>query len=160
MTNSRPVLGFIEWGTFTIGDNTLPPVEVKVDSGAKRTALHAEDITPFTKDGKQWVRFTTSPNPFDDTDRRNTCEAEVVNTLTISSSNGIGNTRYVITCTIAIGELVFEDVEVTLTSRKGMGYRVLLGRLSMPNCLIDPHADYLHGGPVNDRRGTKIGNDD
>jgi ribosomal protein S6--L-glutamate ligase len=154
----RPVLGYIEWATFTIGATALPPTEVKVDSGAKRTALHAEDITPFSRDGAPWVRFTTSPNPLDPASGRTTCEAPVLRELTIYSSNRIGDRRYVISADLRIGELTFSGVEITLANRADMGYRVLLGRESMPNCLIDPHTDYLHGGPANPRRPTKLGN--
>ena len=47
---SLPELGLIDFA-------------VKVDTGAKTTALHAEEIETFQKQGEKWVRFRSPDIP-------------------------------------------------------------------------------------------------
>ncbi len=73
------------------------------------------------------------------------CEAPIVDRRTVKSSSGTSEKRYVIKVPMEIGEHVF-DIEVTLTNRDSMGYRMLLGREAMQNrMLVDPSASFLLG---------------
>lgn len=122
----------------------IPAIKVRVDSGAKTSALHAEDITPFEKNGEQWVKFKINPI------QKNSlyvidCEAKVVDKRIVKSTSGSRESRYVILTELKLAEETWE-IEVTLTNRDNMGFRMLLGREAMSGKLIvDPDEKYMHG---------------
>ena len=56
--SSTPV-GWREWvGLPGIG---LPWLKAKIDTGARTSSLHADDVEEFDRDGEPWVRFTVHP---------------------------------------------------------------------------------------------------
>src|SRR5690606_21183019 len=64
---------------------------------------------------------------------------------TIKSSTGNRETRYVIKTGLKIKEDIWE-IEVSLTNRDSMGYRMLLGREAMRGkMLVDPESSFLLG---------------
>jgi ribosomal protein S6--L-glutamate ligase len=121
-------------------------IKAKVDSGAKTTALHADNVEVFQKNGQDWVRF--SIQPFKSNDKVvNQCEALLIDNRIIKSSNGSKENRYVIKTTIILSNQKWE-IEVTLTNRNFMGFRMLLGREAMAGrVLIDPEKRYILGKP-------------
>lgn len=138
------MVGWVE--TVALPKLGIKALEAKIDTGAKTSSLHAEKITPFEKDGEQWVRFITHPN------RKNrkeelTCEAKILDKREITSSNGKTNTRYVILTWVHVGPYRW-PIDVTLTSRKDMTYRMLFGRSSLGKaCLVSPTFAHLMGTP-------------
>ncbi len=102
------------------------------------------NIQPFQRDGVSWVRFDVCPLQ----DNRNTlvnCEAPIFDRRSVKSSSGSSEKRYVIKTSIAIGDQSC-DVELTLTNRDTMGYRMLLGREAMSGKLIvDPDESFALG---------------
>ncbi|MCU4162649.1 30S ribosomal protein S6--L-glutamate ligase [Carboxylicivirga caseinilyticus] len=138
------VIGSEEW--CSLPQLNIPAINIRVDSGAKTSALHAVNIMPFKKNGESWVSFEVHPLQ---NDGRTTvyCEAPVIDKRRIKSSSGLGELRYVIRTTINIAESSW-DIEVTLTNRISMGYRMLLGRQAMAGImLVDPEASCLLGIP-------------
>ena len=138
----RIVVGSEEW--CSLPQLNIPAIKVRVDSGAKTSALHAVGITPFTKDGEAWVRFEVHPLQ---NDGKTTiyCEAPIADRRKVKSSSGMSETRYVIRSIISMAEDTWE-VELTLTNRDSMGYRMLLGRQAMAGkILVDPEASFLLG---------------
>lgn len=132
---NKPVIGQEEW--IALGSLGLPAICARVDSGAKTSAMHAFNIKPFEKDGKSMVRFEVHPIQHN---RKIVvkCEAEVVARRSIRSSNGSSEQRYVISTPITLGDESW-NIEITLTNRDEMGYRMLLGRQAMENrVLVDP----------------------
>lgn len=122
----------------------LPMIKVRVDSGAKTSALHAVNITPFQRNGEPWVSFDVYPLQFDGK-RVVHCEAPVVDMRTIKSSTGNRERRYVIKTSLKINEETW-GIEVSLTNRDSMGYRMLLGREAMHGkILVDPECSFLFG---------------
>jgi ribosomal protein S6--L-glutamate ligase len=121
-------------------------IKAKVDSGAKTTALHADNVEVFQKDNEDWVRF--SLQPFKSNDKIiNQCEARLIDNRIIKSSNGQKENRFVIKTTIVLSDQNWE-IEVTLTNRNFMGFRMLLGREAMAGkILIDPEKRYILGKP-------------
>jgi ribosomal protein S6--L-glutamate ligase len=89
----RIVVGSEEW--CSLPQLNIPAIKVRVDSGAKTSALHAVGITPFTKDGEAWVRFEVHPLQ---NDGKTTiyCEAPIADRRKVKSSSGMSETRYVI----------------------------------------------------------------
>lgn len=138
----RIIVGSEEWCAFpTLG---IHAIKARVDSGAKTSALHAFNIRNFIRSGEQWVSFDIHPiQKSDSTSLR--CEALVVDRRTIRSSNGTSERRYVIRVPMFLGGQNW-DIEVTLTNRDTMGYRMLLGREAMlGRMLVDPSARFNLG---------------
>ena len=133
--SGKPVIGWREW--VGLPDLGIDQIKVKVDTGARTSSLHAFKITPFTKDNAQYVRFFVHP-----LQRRRKpeieCTALVVDQRTVTDSGGNATERYVIRTTLWIGEKQW-PIELTLTNRDEMGFRMLLGRQAIRRrCVVDP----------------------
>lgn len=136
------VAGSEEW--VSLPELKIPLIKVRVDSGAKTSAIHAVNIFPFQRNGESWVSFDIHPLQFDGKQVVH-CEAQVVDRRIIKSSSGNRESRYVIRTPLKIGEEVW-DIEITLANRDSMGYRMLLGREAMRGkILVDPDSSFLFG---------------
>jgi len=140
--DNKIIVGSEEWCAFP--SLAIPAIRARVDSGAKTSSLHAFNINKFRRNNEQWVSFEVHPLQ----NNRKTvvrCEAMVVDRRNIKSSNGTTEKRYVIRTELHIGDSSW-DIELTLTNRDSMGYRMLLGREAMKNrMLVDP-AESCHLG--------------
>jgi ribosomal protein S6--L-glutamate ligase len=142
MSQNKVIFGSEEW--FSFPDLGIPTIKARVDSGAKTSALHAINISPFVKDDTNWVRFDINPI------QKNLktvihCEALLVDKRIVKSSSGFREQRYVIQTTLDIGNESW-PIEMTLTNRDSMGFRMLLGREAMSGrVLVDPEQTYLLG---------------
>ena len=117
-------VGWEEWvGLPQLG---LPALEAKVDTGARTSALHAFDIELFGPANKPKVRFLINPIPVRP-DLAIACSATIHDRCDVTSSNGDTEARYVILSPLEIGPLR-QEIEITLTDRANMSYRMLLGR--------------------------------
>lgn len=138
----KVILGSEEW--CSLPDLKVPAIKVRVDSGAKTSALHAEHIVPFEKNGEAWVKFTIHPI------QRNIkstiqCEAKVIDKRVVKSSTGTRESRYVINTEVSLGEKRW-PIELTLTNRDSMGFRMLLGREAMTGrIIVDPDERFKFG---------------
>ena len=117
-------LGWEEW--VSLPDLQLAAIKAKVDTGARTSALHAVAIEPFGSEKNPQVRFIIRPNP-DDPTLEVVCSAKVIDRRIIRSSNGQEENRYVIQTPIKIGNQLWA-IEITLTNRENMTYRMLIGR--------------------------------
>jgi hypothetical protein len=134
------VLGWREWAS--LPDFAVDRVKVKVDTGARSSALHAYNLRVFTRAGKQHVTFDIHPLQRDAT-RSIPASAEVVSMRSVRSSNGQLELRPVITTRVGVGEHVW-PIELTLTNRDEMGFRMLLGRQAIrERFLVDGGRSYL-----------------
>ena len=142
------VIGLREWiGLPELGIDKL---RAKVDSGARTSALHASDIQTFERDGETWVRFkahTGTPHKPRDTE----CEARLVSFRRVKSSNGHLQERHVIRTPMVLGDKCWW-VDFTLTCRKSMRYRVLLGCTAMLDgqLVINPGLRFVQNQPQTD----------
>lgn len=117
-------------------------IRVKVDSGARTSALHAEDIEFFHRGGKAKVRFTIVPDP-KKSHRKQKKEAELIEKRMVRSSIGVSTHRPVVETLIKIGDEEW-PIEVTLVNRDLMGFPMLLGRTAIRDrFLIDPGRSFL-----------------
>ena len=134
------VLGWREW--IALPELQIKRIKVKVDSGARTSALHASDIQYFKHGGQLWARFVIHP-----WQRSNRLEihaaARVIEQRTIRSSGGHVTHRPMIRTTIVIGHEAW-PIEVTLVNRDIMGFRMLLGREAIRGrYLIDAGRSFL-----------------
>jgi ribosomal protein S6--L-glutamate ligase len=132
---TRFILGWEEWAG--LPDLGLPSLKAKVDTGAKTSALHARMITPFDREGATFVSFLVQPVPRHPSIEVS-CTAQVVDQRAVTSSNGETEFRYVVATNLEIGVRRW-PIELTLTNRETMNYRMLIGRQAlMPGTLVDP----------------------
>jgi hypothetical protein len=142
-TKPPVLIGWREWAGFP--DLGVKTIIAKMDTGAKSSAIHAFNIDEVEIDGKRFVEFCLHP-----AQRKNTpeifCQAPVMGQRTIRSSNGQTEKRYVIQTRLKLGRRVWK-IELTLTNREAMDYRLLLGRDAVRRrFIVDPNASYLLGG--------------
>jgi ribosomal protein S6--L-glutamate ligase len=134
------MLGWEEW--VVLPELGLPAVKAKVDTGARTSALHAFYVEPFGPARARKVRFGVQPVPRR-WDIEVECVARLVDRREVRSSNGEREQRYVIETPIRIGEREW-PIEVTLTNRNIMTYRMLLGRQAIASdVLVDPSSSFL-----------------
>ena len=128
-------LGWEEW--VALPGLGLPAIRAKVDTGARTSALHAFDIEPFGPLQAPKVRFAIHPIP-DRTDVTIPCSARVVDRREVTSSMGDMEFRFVIRTELQIGDRCW-PIEVTLTDRSTMSYRMLIGRQALgPDMVVTP----------------------
>lgn len=141
MKRSKLTLGWREWAKLPILSNKK--IKVKIDTGARTSALHAVNVK-ITGKKRKVVHFDF--NPDQDGGRLVHCKSPLVDERKVKSSNGISCLRPVIEIDIALGETKW-PIEITLVDRDQMGFRMLLGRQAMRNLfLVDPGKSFLLSG--------------
>ncbi|MCU0836289.1 MAG: ATP-dependent zinc protease [Chromatiaceae bacterium] len=139
---TRLTLGWREW--IALPEIGLTLIKAKVDTGARTSTLHAFYVESYRQQGESWVRFGVHPLQRR-TDVVVHCQAPVLDRRTVSDSGGHRERRYVIATPVAIGGTVW-PLELTLTNRDAMLFRMLLGRTAMAGrALVDPQCSYLCG---------------
>ncbi|MEO1100616.1 MAG: 30S ribosomal protein S6--L-glutamate ligase [Pseudomonadota bacterium] len=132
-------LGWEEW--LALPGLGLPAIKAKVDTGARTSALHAQAIEPFGGPDNPQVRFLIQPDP-DNPALELTCSAKVVDRRDVTSSNGETELRYVIATDSEMGGRRW-PIEISLTNRENMSYRMLLGRRAIEeDMIVDPNISF------------------
>lgn len=136
----RPVIGWREF--VELPELVGYPVKAKIDTGARTSALHAFGLSISEVDGITNASFEIHP---DQRSARHskavTCE--VLSFRRVRSSNGRSELRPVILTTAKIGNVEW-PIEITLTSRDDMGFRMLLGRSAIrKQFLVHPSRSFL-----------------
>ncbi len=143
MSTKHPstIIGWREW--VSIPDLSRHPIKVKVDTGARTSALHAENVVIRKKGRRQVVEFTILPHQETRKDRV-TCVAELIEMRHVKSSTGHVTQRPVVVVEIQLGGRKW-PIELTLVNRDIMGFRMLLGRQALcdEGFLVDPGASFL-----------------
>jgi hypothetical protein len=140
--NNQSVVGWREW--LALPELEIEHIKVKVDTGARTSALHAYFVDPFRFRGEEWVRFGIHPLQRN-TDFAIECEALVKDRRVVSDSGGHREYRYVIETALSLGDNTWK-AELTLTDRDSMKFRMLLGRTALDGrFFVDPAASYLIG---------------
>lgn len=135
MPRERPAIGWREW--VSLPELGISGVKVKVDTGARTSALHAFDIELKRRSGRRIVRFKV--HPFQRDTKRTVCaEAELIEERMVRNTSGKQSLRPVVRTPV---ELMGErwDIELTLVGRDEMGFRMLLGREAVRGrFVVDP----------------------
>lgn len=143
--NATITLGWREW--VHLPELGLVDIKAKVDTGARTSALHAFEVRKFDANGCARVEFKMHPNQRD-LNTVVTCVADVIDRRTVRDSGGHAEDRWVIETPVRIGDRVW-PIEVTLTARDDMLFRMLLGRTALKGrALVDPGRSYLFGRRV------------
>lgn len=135
-------LGWREW--CGLPDLGLPAIKAKVDTGAKTSALHTFRIEPYAQNGVDLVRFWVHPLQRNE-DLVRECVAAIKDERIVSDSGGHKELRYIIETPVQIGDKSW-PIEMSLTNRDTMRFRMLLGRKAMQdNVAVLPTRSYING---------------
>ena len=127
------VAGWREW--IHLPELGLGPLVAKLDTGARTSALHAEDLAFFERDGLRHVRFRVPlvgrrPCALARAEGCRTVEAPVLGYQRVRNSGGIDSDRVLIETPCRLGDRTF-PIQLTLVSRARMQLPVLLGRRAL-----------------------------
>jgi hypothetical protein len=137
------VLGWREWvGLPALG---VDRIKVKCDTGARTSSLHAHRIRTFDRDGVSIVEFYMHPvqrQPEPEV----LCQLPIYDLRSVASSNGRSEERIVVRTDVSICGQCW-PIEITLTNRDEMGFRMLLGREALrERIVVDPASSFLGDG--------------
>ena len=146
--------GWREWAA--LPQLRIKRLRVKIDTGARTSALHAFEVLPFERNGQPWVRFGLHLSRKQG-ELAHWCEAPMLDRRIVTDSGGHAEERYVIASTIVFGNRHW-PLAITLTNRDAMRYRMLIGRSGLPlDAHVRPHHSWLQGQPVYDKQAFRGG---
>lgn len=141
-SNPKPTVGWREW--LSLPELSIPGIKAKIDTGARSSALHTHDYAIESRDGEDWVVFHLHPLTHRD-DVLLTCEAPVSGFREVRDSGGHVERRPFLRTKVCLGEYTWE-IDLSLTNREGMKFRMLLGREGLTSRFhVDPSRSYLLG---------------
>lgn len=137
-----PVIGWREW--IALPELKVSAIKVKVDTGATTSAMHAFDLKVTRRSGRSVACFVVHPYQRDQHVTLR-AEAPVIDERWIRSSSGHRELRPVIETSLAMGGSQW-PIEITLTNRDAMGFRMLLGRSALRgHYVIDVSRSFMLG---------------
>lgn len=135
-----PIIGWREW--VALPELNIARIKAKIDTGARTSALHAFSLKPFTENGRNKISFDIHPLQHD-TSSIITCTADVVDKRLVTDSGGHEEERYVIMTSIIIAGQAW-PIEITLTERENMLFRMLLGRSAIrKRFIVNPARSFV-----------------
>ncbi|MCF4098982.1 RimK family alpha-L-glutamate ligase [Maritalea mediterranea] len=146
-------VGWEEWiGMPEIG---LPAILAKVDTGARTSALHSFAFEEIEIDGVTHIHFGVQPKP-DDPKLHVWCNAPLIDYREVISSNGMAEMRPFVQVELHLAGQSW-PIELSLTNRETMNYRMLLGRTAMEGrIVVDPFDACINGVPKGEFYGEHV----
>ena len=149
MPDGPVIAGWCEW--VALPAFGILQIKAKLDSGARTSALHAVSSERYTVGGAPYVRLQIQPRQRDPGPNI-VVETAIIDERTVSDSSGRRERRLVIASSLRLGATQW-PIELTITNRDSMRFRMLLGRSAMQgHLIIDPERSYVLGKPVRPRR--------
>jgi hypothetical protein len=139
---SLPTIGWREW--LVLPDLGIAQIKAKIDTGACSSAIHAFDVEILAKTDLEqpMVRFKIHPYQRN-TQITITTIVPLLGQRKVRSSSGHAESRPVIETTVELQGHQW-PIELTLTNRDVMGFRMLLGRQALRHrFLINPGRSFL-----------------
>lgn len=137
---NKIIIGRIE--SITLPNLAIEDVQVRVDTGAKTSSLHVDNIKKVIIEGTHSVTFDIHPDVHN-VEIMVHCSAPIYDIRKVKSSNGNSEERYVIQTPIILGNEEWL-IEISLTDRSDMSYLMLFGREAIGSrFLIDPSKVFL-----------------
>ena len=134
-------LGWCEW--LSLPELAINRIKAKIDTGARTSVIHAFFVEPFVENNLKMVRFGIHPLQ-KRSDIEIICDCPVKDYRQVSDSGGHREMRYVIETPVRLGGRIW-PVEMTLTNRDSMKFRMLLGRTALRGMAVIPDESYLFG---------------
>ncbi|MBA4293307.1 ATP-dependent zinc protease [bacterium] len=133
-TNPSPliVIGWLEKVAFPSWG--IKRIVAKIDTGAKTSSIHAENIVE-REDGQIEFDVVTSQSERKKDDKLVHIVTPYIRKTSVRSSSGRAQNRYVVKTVMTLGG-VEKEIEITLSSRKKMLRRVLIGRTTLSGSFI------------------------
>lgn len=145
-------IGWREW--VALPDFGVQSIKAKIDTGARTSSLHAFDIERFRRRGRDMVRFMIHPEQRSKIGAQRV-EAPLLDKRSVRPSSGESEVRHVVETSIELLGSCWL-LELTLTRRDAMGFRMLLGRQALRgHILVDPGRSFLNGRRVKGTRRLK-----
>ncbi|MBL1293974.1 MAG: ATP-dependent zinc protease [Thiotrichales bacterium] len=136
----KVIAGWVEKVSLIGHPNIL---KAKLDSGAKTSSIHAENVELFKRDGERWVRFKLLLTDKKGNTKRLAMEKVRERRVKIKEHDGNHDSRPVVKIDICFDGRSY-SVEFTLADRSEFIYPVLLGRRFLAGiAVIDPEATFL-----------------
>lgn len=135
-------IGWREW--VSLPDLDIHRIKAKVDTGARTSALHAFSLQPFKEDGRDKIRFEIHPIQHNAIDTVS-CVADIIDKRWVTDSGGHREERFVILTMLVMGKRKI-PIEITLTERDTMLFRMLLGRSAIrKKYVVNPARSFIRG---------------
>ena len=143
MQKEQKIVGWREW--VALPDLDIPAIKAKIDSGARTSALHTFELNRVKENGKDLVEFRLHPLR-KHSDIVIKCKSEIIDVRSVKDSGGHKEERFIINTKVALKDLIW-DIELSLTNREDMLFRMLLGRTALvgANLFVDPAQSYCNG---------------
>ncbi len=136
----KQIIGRLE--SIALPELAIEHLPVRVDTGAKTSSLHVDNIEKQIKNGKPYVTFDIHPDAHN-VDSIIPCSAPISDIRNVKSSNGKSEQRYVIETPVILGNKTW-PIEITLTDRSDMSYLMLFGREAIgKRFLVDPSKVFI-----------------
>ncbi|MFT4590421.1 MAG: hypothetical protein ACI9VS_003471 [Candidatus Binatia bacterium] len=120
----KPIIGWTEYIDFPQWE--IVGLEAKVDTGARTSAIHVENLEAISHDRVRFEIMTGRKRPF----RRKSVESKILKWARVRSSTGVYTERCFVRAQVKIGPIV-KNIEVSLVCRGTMQFRMLLGRTAI-----------------------------
>lgn len=143
-TPSGKIVGWREY--VGLPDLHIEQLRAKIDSGAKTSAIHAENQERFDREGVNWVRFRF---PSADGKQDQILEAPIFDEREIKNTGGLSERRIIIQTTLLLGTHSTR-IDVSLADRENMAFDLILGRTALRplRLLIHPGRSFIMGQPA------------
>jgi hypothetical protein len=139
---SLSIIGWREW--LALPELGIPGIKAKVDTGARTSALHTHDFEIYTSGGEERVRFHLHPLRGNE-EIELECDSAVTSVREVKDSGGHVEKRPFIQTIARLGNHEW-PIDLSLTNRENMRFRMLLGRTAMrKQFAVDPSRSCVTG---------------